>query len=159
MKYMLIGLTAALLGAFATAQAAPPAPAKPLSRIAYGIAYGECMGYCDHSLIITAQRMRLVHKAFLEAEKYPQKVLEKPTRPETWQKLLRLASFQTLKGLPDRIGCPDCTDGGAEWIELQQDAAVKRVTFEPQAGLRQQAALLAELRKLYQELDAKKLAS
>jgi hypothetical protein len=28
------------------------------------------------------------------------------------------------------IGCPDCADGGAEWLELGFEKEVKRVTFE-----------------------------
>jgi hypothetical protein len=32
--------------------------------------------------------------------------------------------------LPDRIGCPDCTDGGAEWIKIEKDGKTKKVVFE-----------------------------
>ncbi len=28
------------------------------------------------------------------------------------------------------IGCPDCADGGSEWLELGFEGDVKRVTFE-----------------------------
>ena len=181
LKYMLISLTASFMGACVTVQpdpqsspspsptsiptsiptasATPSQPATPLSQIGYGKSFGMCIGYCDHSLMITAERMRLVHKAFREPEKYPDQVIDKPTPAETWQKLNRLANFQTLQGLPERIGCPDCADGGAEWLELMQADASKRVTFEPQAGLPQQAELLAELRKLYQELSPQQPAS
>lgn len=133
--------------------ASPSQPATALSQIGYGKSYGFCLGYCDHTLTVTATRIRLVHKAFREPEKYPERVIEKPTPAATWQKLNRLASFSTLQSLPDRIGCPDCADGGAEWLEMQQGTATKRVTFEPQAGLPQQAELLSELKQLYQELD------
>lgn len=137
----------------------PSQPATELTQIGYGLSYGFCMGYCDHSLTITPERMRLVHKALREPEKNPEQVIEKPTPPATWQKLTQLASFQTLQSLPERIGCPDCADGGAEWLELQQAEASKRVTFEPQAGLPQQAELLAELRKQYQQLNTQQPTS
>lgn len=175
---LLLSLSTVLLGACVTQTASPPTAPSPtltaspiaspgpvasaspsqatssLEQIEYGLSYGFCRGYCDHRLSITAERMRLVHKAFGEPEKYPEQVIEKPTPVQTWQKLNRQASFQTLQSLPERVGCPDCADGGAEWIALQQAKSSKRVTFEPQAGLPQQAELLAELRKMYQELNA-----
>lgn len=177
LKYLLIGLSAACLCACAPAQpgnpptpsataspsASPTASATPvattLSQIGYGKSFGMCIGYCDHTLTVTAERIRVVHKAYREPEKYPDKVVERPTSAETWAKLNSLASFDTLQGLPERIGCPDCADGGAEWVEMQQAETTKRVTFEPPAGLPQQAELLAELRKLYAELTPEESAS
>ncbi len=159
-------LSALLLGACGPVpQPAPPSPtptptpqvtATPmpemLNQIAYGLSYGMCLGYCEHRLSVTAERMQLVHQS-RDAETYPEQRIEKATPPETWQRLNDLANFETLQALPDRLGCPDCADGGAAWVELQQDAEMKRVTFEPQDGLPPQAALLAELRALYEELD------
>lgn len=173
-KYTLLSLTTIALSACAAAPQSGPqpspsattspnpvatpstSPSQPVTaprQIAYGKSFGFCVGYCDHQLTITAERMRLVHTSPRDPQAYPEQVIEKPTPAETWQKLNRFARFETLQGLPDRIGCPDCADGGAEWIELQQNDVSKRVTFEPQAGLPQQAELLAELRKLYEELD------
>ncbi len=181
-KFLLVSLTATLLGACASVPQGPnpspsasvtaspsanptatptpnptTSPSQPtttLSQIGYGKSYGFCIGYCDHTLTITAEKTRLVHTALREPEKYPERAFERPTTAETWQKLNSLANFQTLQSLPERIGCPDCADGGAEWVEMQQAQTTKRVTFEPQAGLPQQAELLTELKKIYQELDA-----
>lgn len=141
-------------GPTANPTATPSTPATALSQIGYGKSFGFCAGYCDHTLTVTAQTTRLVHKAFRDPEKNPERVVERPTTAATWQKLNSLANFQTLQSLPERIGCPDCADGGAEWVEMQQAQTVKRVTFEPQAGLPQQAELLAELKQLYAEIDA-----
>ncbi len=176
---LLLSLSCLLLGACATQQAEPPVtpstspttgsiaspvasaiasvtPSQPetvLKQIGYGLSYGHCGSYCNHSLTISAEQMRLVHKANRDPEKNPDQVSTQATPAATWQKLTGLASFETLQSLPERIGCPDCADGGAEWIELEQAKISKRVTFEPQEGLPQQAELLAELRKLYQELN------
>jgi hypothetical protein len=35
-----------------------------------------------------------------------------------------------IKAKPDVIGCPDCADGGAEWIIIEEGENVKKVTFE-----------------------------
>lgn len=165
MKCTILSLTTFFLSACVTAPQANPSPPPSsqsittLAQIAYGTSFGFCRGRCDHRLVITAERMHLVHQSLQDPEKYPEQVIEQPTPVETWKTLNRLASFKTLQDLPERIGCPDCADGGAEWIELQQDNVNKRVTFEPQVGLAQQAELLAELRKLYQELTADESAT
>ena len=162
-KYTVLSLTMLALSSCAAAPQSGPEPSPSatassspsvvtLQEIAYGKSFGFCVGYCEHHLSITAERMRLEHTS-RDPKAYPEKVIEKPTPAETWQKLNRLASLKTLQELPERVGCPDCADGGAEWIELQQDEISKRVPFEPPAGLPQQAELLEELRKLYGELD------
>ena len=38
--------------------------------------------------------------------------------------------METLLEFEDVIGCPDCADGGGEWIEVTFDDTVKRITFE-----------------------------
>lgn len=53
-------------------------------------------------------------------------------------------------------GCPDCADGGAEWIEIQDDQQIKKVTFEYGDTLAPIENLMLELRDLreaYLELD------
>lgn len=124
----------------------------PLKTIGYGTSYGMCFGYCNHQLTLTETTMRLVHSAHQASEEYPEKVLEKPMSAERWQNLTALADFDTLSALPERVGCPDCADGGAEWIALSESEASHRVTFEPAKGLPQQAELLKALRVIYQQM-------
>ena len=38
--------------------------------------------------------------------------------------------LDTFLEMQETIGCPDCADGGAEWLELGFEDLVKRVTFE-----------------------------
>ena len=38
--------------------------------------------------------------------------------------------MELLLEFADVIGCPDCADGGGEWVEVMFDDTVKRITFE-----------------------------
>jgi hypothetical protein len=59
--------------------------------------------------------------------------------------LVDAAALRRLEGVH---GCPDCADGGAEWIEIGSAAGPIRVTFEYGATLDGIGALQAELRAL-----------
>ena len=57
------------------------------------------------------------------------------TAPEEFQELLGAVDMQALQALPNVLGCPDCADGGAEWIEVEIGNTLKRVTFEYGAAI------------------------
>lgn len=53
--------------------------------------------------------------------------------------------------LPEVIGCPDCEDGGAEWVEMKlQNGDKHKVYFE---YLREPDVLKKLLAKLRSEMD------
>jgi hypothetical protein len=56
--------------------------------------------------------------------------------------------FDAFMKLDNVIGCPDCADGGAEWIELQQGDMVHRVTFDHGASIPSIQPLLDRVRAL-----------
>lgn len=53
--------------------------------------------------------------------------------------------------LADRIGCPDCADGGAEFIEIKTDSVTKSVLFEYGDTLKGSEKFVEELRELFKE--------
>jgi hypothetical protein len=73
-------------------------------------------------------------------------------RPEQWQRLVQLIDVATFSRLEPVYGCPDCADGGAEWIEIEQGEQRNRVTFEYNATLDPIAALAEEIRQIRSEL-------
>ncbi len=50
--------------------------------------------------------------------------------PKEWAEIESLVDQQALNALPKVIGCPDCADGGAEWVEILSPDFVKKVTFD-----------------------------
>ena len=47
-----------------------------------------------------------------------------------WSEIETLLEADGLEGLNEVYGCPDCADGGAEWIEIDEGGSPRRVTFE-----------------------------
>jgi hypothetical protein len=79
---------------------------------------------------------------------------EQPTRTRTlplaqadWQRLQALVDTAAFRRLEGVHGCPDCADGGAEWIEIRVGEPV-RITFDYGAELDGIADLQAEIRAL-----------
>jgi hypothetical protein len=65
-----------------------------------------------------------------------------------WEALLAAVDEDTLRALPAVVGCPDCADGGAEWVEVVAADWTKRVTFEYGAAPREIEALAERLRRI-----------
>ena len=95
--------------------------------ITSGFSFGECLGFCFQEASIMGVRATYVQRDYGSGE-----TVEGDARVdiEAWQELVRTVDMQALIALPDVIGCPDCADGGAEWIEVERDGVRKRVTFE-----------------------------
>lgn len=127
-------------------------PTNALQQISYGESFGMCRGYCHKSLTVTKKQMILLEKAVRKPEEFPERVIAKKTPPDIWNKLLKLVNFEKFEALPKVIDCPDCADGGSEWIELWHASGKKLVTFPHSGGLPQHEELLAELKRIFKEL-------
>jgi hypothetical protein len=53
-----------------------------------------------------------------------------PISNQEWLDLAASLQLDALKSLDTVIGCPDCADGGGEWIEVQTATMRRKVTFE-----------------------------
>ena len=98
--------------------------------VRYGTTYGECLGYCTKSIEVFPTRV-----AFFAIARHPTKkpasvISEILLSQQEQDEARHLVSSVSLDGLPERIGCPDCLDGGAEWIEVNEGSHRKRITFE-----------------------------
>lgn len=102
-----------------------------IARVKSGQSFGMCVGKCYNELIVENNSVVL-------------KQIERKDRggdPETteyrddtrWNQIKAdLNNFSKKKffKLKDVYGCPDCADGGAEWLEVQfSDGTVKNVKF------------------------------
>ena len=97
--------------------------------LSYGTSFGECLGYCKREIIVSGG-VTFTKSGWLSDEALPDSscsiVFIMDPLPEYLDDI-DLDSFHTMD---ETIGCPDCADGGAEWLELGFDNEVKRVTFE-----------------------------
>lgn len=105
---------------------------ESIAVIRSGTSFGHCAGYCSDQI-----ELRGIHgRSKQEARRYPNGTTPPPRRvkfqisPSRWSKLVALAQQATLSKEVEVIGCPDCDDGGAEWIEFEMTTGAKRrITF------------------------------
>ncbi len=122
-------------------------------QINSGTSYGECWGYCVFELeldnsnaLFTASSWGSWYDEFLDL------LLEDNLSQEAWQQLVTLIDFEYFQSLDDVYGCPDCADGGAEFIEIIYDGVAKQVTFDAYTeidGIQELTILLRDLRDEY----------
>ena len=85
-----------------------------------------------------------------------------PLKHEKWEDLLKVNAYTDFQKLPNTIGCPDCADGGAEWIEVNKASHFdcqtprrlfsKKVTFEYGKPLPANNTFAEKLRELRLEI-------
>lgn len=98
------------------------------ATIRYGTSFGMCVDYCKKELSIngySANYVKSKHGNNPEAKKCNQNLAE-----ATLTSLRNSIDSNVFDKLPDVIGCPDCADGGAEYVEITNNGKTRRVTFE-----------------------------
>lgn len=127
----------------------PDDPESGVTQIRSGISFGFCIGYCITELVVESRSSRLTRRAWDKGRQGPpDQLLEKELSRETWQKLTALVDFEILDGMSEVYGCPDCADGGSEWIEVTSGDRTKKVLFEFNAVLEPISALVDTLRSI-----------
>lgn len=103
-----------------------------IKSISSGTSFGECLGYCLRSINITRSPLQLISskKPHWNEVQYPSVERKYSFTFAQWQDLIALLDLDLIQSLDDRIGCPDCADGGAEWIQVDWSTKTKRITFE-----------------------------
>ena len=118
---------------------------SPISKISSGTSFGECIGYCQRELIIQEGQVSYVASGY-DILNFPELQTDTAFSAQAWEDLVALVDFDELLGYEDVIGCPDCADGGAEWIEVVLDGQSKKITFEYGDSLASIQDLVDELR-------------
>jgi hypothetical protein len=100
-----------------------------IKQINYGTSFGECIGYCKHDISIRKGLITYNCSGWIDT-------IHTITRTETlsdslWNSVRANLKLNAFLDLPEVIGCPDCADGGAEWLEIVLNSGAKhKVTFE-----------------------------
>ena len=94
-----------------------------------GIFFGFCGGYCKSEVEIVNRDVVFIASSWGNPN-YPDTMLNGNISIQEWNSLIESINMDSLLSLDDIIGCPDCADGGGEWIEITKVDTLKRVTFE-----------------------------
>ena len=117
-------------------------------EITSGTSFGMCAGYCVTALRIAGPSVELTEESW--RMELPPRTETLPLERPTWERLMALVDTAVFRELEGVHGCPDCADGGAEWIEIGTADPV-RITFEYGAELDG----IAELQKMIRELRSR----
>jgi hypothetical protein len=107
----------------------PSTPSTELVALTSVVSFGFCAPafYCASRLELSEGRAVLTYES---RERAPV-VQRHDLPPGEWQGLVAALDVTRLRALSDRIGCPDCADGGAETLTVAfADGPATTVTFE-----------------------------
>jgi hypothetical protein len=120
--------------------------------IVHGTSFGMCGGYCTSVLEIDGTIARLIETS-RDNRNFPRRILVLQLTAEKAARLRQLADTHALSRVAGTHGCPDCADGGAEWIAIQVQNTTIRTTYDYGLNLDPIAELQAELRSLRQRIS------
>lgn len=114
-----------------------------------GYSFGECTNTCIFELQADANINRT-----LEANWQGDTTItsEQTTVTSDWTDLVNQFDEDLFFNLDDTYGCPDCADGGSEWIEITTNSQTHKVTFEYGDTLSDIAAFHASLKSFGENL-------
>lgn len=121
-------------------------------EVSYGTSFGQCIGYCKSSITITEEKITLTKSGWEDTVKTV--IQSKSIEPEKWDSLLTILNIDDLANCPEYIGCPDCADGGAEWLEVLTADLNHKVTFEYHNEPVELSAYVDFLRRISKEMNA-----
>jgi hypothetical protein len=123
--------------------------------ISSGTSFGMCVGYCIRVLEITSTGASYTASSWAPDSAFAKIQKEYDLQPGEWQTIMSLADMDSMQDYPDVIGCPDCADGGAEWIALKENGITKKITFEYGDSLESIQPIIDEMRVLRARYEAR----
>ena len=98
--------------------------------VKYGTSFNMCIGYCVRNVKISDSKIEFEKSGWDLDGNLPDISLSESINNDYWIKLVDTIDFDSFLQLDSVIGCPDCADGGAEWIEIKKNDKIYKVTFE-----------------------------
>lgn len=125
---------------------------KKVEQIKSGYSFGECTGLCKGDFTINEEE-RVLQLSTWNENDTPEEY-EGDLTPSTWVDIQNSIDLESFCMMDDVYGCPDCADGGAEFVTLPCDGVDKTVTFDFETrSLDQLNPLLELIRPLRKELE------
>lgn len=97
---------------------------------AYGTSFGECIGYCFREMKMIPTLIEFTKNGWDLQGKLMEVKKTQEIEESSWNNVADHFDLDAFTALEPIIGCPDCADGGAEWVEVKTGNTVYKVTFE-----------------------------
>ncbi len=117
-----------------------------LNSISYGTSFGMCVGYCSNNLLISD--LKLTFSKSKNGQASDTKTCSKTISEADVNAIKNDLNIEKIAALPETIGCPDCADGGAEWIAINADGKQYKITYEYGKAPKELEAAAARLKLL-----------
>jgi len=115
--------------------------------LSYGTSFGECLGYCVREIVVNGD-VTFTKSGWGIEGSLPDSSCSLVFIMSPLPGYLDDINLDAFLEMNETIGCPDCADGGAEWLELGFENEVKRVTFEYMIEPEELNNLIPSLREL-----------
>lgn len=99
-------------------------------EITYSSQFGMCYGYCQSKAVYNSKEASKLLKAWRDTVKFPTKREVHRISDKKWDSIVSALDVDKFFALEERIGCPDCADGGASSIEVKTKSKIYKVTYE-----------------------------
>ncbi|PWS31889.1 hypothetical protein [Pedobacter paludis] len=124
---------------------------KNLNSIGYGTSFGMCIGYCSNNLTISD--LKVVFSKSKNGQAPDTKTCSKSISEDEVNAIKDLLNSDKISALPEVIGCPDCADGGAEYVAINADGKQYKITFEYGKAPKELEAAVAKLKALKESFN------
>ncbi len=121
-----------------------------ITKIKYGTSFGFCVGYCWKQIVITNDKVEFEKMSRDDDEPV---TCDRNFSCTEWLPLTQEIDVDDFFAMDETIGCPDCADGGAEWIAIQSGSSTHKVTFDYMAPPPPISAYVSNLRELMRTFD------
>ena len=111
-----------------------------------GTSAGMCVGYCVFDYELNGTSLTLTQRPNGVSPTLAAKTCQSTISQADLRELLASIDLDSFYKQPAILGCPDCADGGAEYIELQLGEQKHRVTFQYGQTIPGSEALVDKLR-------------
>lgn len=122
----------------------PVAVNEEIISVLHGTNFGHCRGYCRKEVVFYPNKVDYF-EASVDSARNPVKE-ENFKNSSAWKSIVAKIDWNKFKDLKESYGCPDCADGGSEYIEIKTVNGTKRVTIEFNKEMPELEPLLTELR-------------
>ena len=122
------------------------ASVENVESISYGTSFGMCIGYCVNNLSINGEKVTFSKSK--NGQTPDTKTCTSPISASDLNAIKGLVDTDKVIKLPATIGCPDCADGGAEWVSVTAKGKTHKVVFEYGKAPAELAAVVVKLREL-----------
>jgi len=119
---------------------------RNISTISYGTSFGMCVDYCLRDINVSSNKV--TYTKAKNGANPDLKTCSNHLDEAEFIAIKELLEDAKFNNLPERIGCPDCADGGAEWIEIKGNEKSRKVVFEYNNAPDELKAAVVKLRAL-----------